>query len=176
MTDPRYPIGPMSIPESTSPERCAAWIEDIEALPANLRAALAEVTERELDTVYRDGGWTVRQVVHHIADSHMNAVVRVKLALTEDEPTIKTYDEVLWAELADMKGPIEPSVMLLEGLHARWTQLMRSLNEAQLQRSFRHADWGLVRVDQYLALYAWHSRHHVAHIIAGRERARSISG
>jgi hypothetical protein len=173
MIDPRYPIGPMTIPETTSREECAAWIEEIAALPSNLRAALAGVTEAELGTPYRDGGWTVRQVVHHIADSHMNAVVRVKLALTEDQPTIKTYDEVLWAELPDMKGPIEPSILLLDGLHARWSALMRSLSEVELRRTFRHPDWGIVRVDQYLSLYAWHSRHHVAHINAGRQRAKA---
>lgn len=174
MIDPRYPIGKMSIPESVTPTQRTAWIEDIAALPVNLRAALEGVTEGELATPYREGGWTVRQVVHHIADSHINAIVRVKLALTEDEPTVKTYDEVLWAELGDMKGPIESSVMLLDGLHRRWTDLMRSLTEREFQRTFRHAEWGSVRVDQYLALYSWHSRHHVAHIRAGRERARGI--
>jgi hypothetical protein len=172
MADPRYPVGSMTIPQQVSPADITAWIDELAALPVNLRAAVSGITETELNTPYRDGGWTVRQVVHHIADSHINAVVRVKLALTEDEPTVKTYNEVLWAELADMNGPIEPSVMLLDGLHARWANLMRSLSEAQMHRTFHHPDWGLVRVDQYLALYAWHSRHHVAHVNVGRKRAQ----
>ena len=172
MTDPRYPIGPMSIPESVTSADRASWIDEIDALPVNLRNALEGITAAELGTPYRDGGWTVRQVVHHIADSHINAVVRVKLALTEDEPTVKTYDEALWAQLADMQGPIESSVMLLDGLHRRWVDLMRALTEPEMLRTFRHPDWGTVRVDQYLALYAWHSRHHVAHIKAGRQRAQ----
>ena len=108
----------------------------------------------------------------HKVNPAINAVVRVKLALTEDEPTVKTYDEALWAQLADMQGPIESSVMLLDGLHRRWVDLMRALTEPEMLRIFRHPDWGTVRVDQYLALYAWHSRHHVAHIKAGRQRAQ----
>ena len=165
----------MSIPQHTSPADIAAWIDAIAALPANLRSALAGITKTELNTPYRDGGWTVRQTVHHIADSHMNAFVRVKLALTEEEPSVKTYDEALWANLADAQEPVEASLQLLDGLHDRWVALMRSLSSAQMQRAFRHPDWGLVRVDQYLALYAWHSRHHVAHVKAGRQRARDTS-
>lgn len=170
MADLRYPIGEFALPKTCTAEETQSWIEEIAALPANLKTALEGITESELDTRYRDGGWTVRQVVHHLADSHINAVVRVKLALTEDRPTVKTYNEALWAELPDMQSPIESSILLLECLHQRWTTLMRSLSDAQLQRTFLHADWGAVRIDQYLALYAWHGRHHVAHITMGRER------
>lgn len=174
MTGLRYPVGEFVLPETCSAAEIASWIDEIAALPVNLKIALAGIAEAELDTHYREGGWTVRQVVHHLADSHINAVVRIKLALTEEEPTVTTYNEALWAELADMKGPIESSVILLEGLHERWTALLRSLSQSQLQRTFRHADWGSIRIDRYLALYAWHGRHHVAHIKAGRERAKTL--
>lgn len=173
MTDLRYPVGEFVLPNTCNAAEVAGWTEEIAALPANLKAALSGVAESELDTRYRDGGWTVRQVVHHLADSHINAVVRIKLALTEDQPTVKTYNEALWAELPDMKGPVESSIQLLDGLHERWTALNQSLNEAQLQRMFHHADWGLVRIDQYIAMYAWHCRHHFAHIKGGLARART---
>jgi len=135
-----------------------------------MRAAVAGLTEEQLDTPYRSGGWTVRQVVHHVPDSHMNSYVRFKLALTEEEPLITPYDEALWAKLADSAAPIEGSVELLDGLHRRWVSLLQSMSEGDFGRSFRHPELGLVRLEQNLALYSWHSKHHVTHITALRDR------
>jgi len=136
-----------------------------------LRAAVAGLRPEQLDTPYRPGGWTVRQVVHHVPDSHMNSYMRFKLALTEDEPTIKPYDEKLWAELADTPAtPVEVSLTLLESMHDRWVRLLRSLQDAHFERQFRHPELGVVRLDRNLALYAWHGKHHVAHITSLRER------
>jgi hypothetical protein len=135
-----------------------------------LKAAIARLNEPQLDTPYRPGGWTVRQVVHHLPDSHMNAFVRFKLALTEEEPTIKGYDEARWAQLADAKAPTDPSLLLLENLHKRWILLLDSLTPSDWQRKFRHPERGAVTLENNLQLYAWHGRHHVAHITALRER------
>jgi hypothetical protein len=147
------------------------WITEIAEAPAKMRAAVAGLTPQQLDTPYRPGGWTVRTVIHHVPDSHMNAYIRFKLALTEDQPTIKPYDEKAWAGLADYSStPIEASLALLEGLHERWVQLLRSLSEADYMRQFHHPELGVVRLDGTLAAYSWHSRHHVAHITALRER------
>jgi hypothetical protein len=169
--DLRYPIGGFQpVQELTEDER-ASCISQIEETPARLAAAVARLTEGQLDTRYRPGGWTVRQVVHHLADSHMNAFTRFKLALTESEPTIKTYEESLWAELADTRiPPIEPSLALVENLHKRWVILLHSLSATDWSRKFRHPAWGLATVDFLLAQYAWHGRHHVAHITSLRER------
>ena len=135
-----------------------------------MRAALAGLSDSQLDTPYRPGGWTVRQVAHHVPDSHMNSYVRFRLALTEDEPVIKPYEESRWAELPDARGmPVEPSLVLLESLHARWVPLLRSLSAAEWKRSFRHPELGPVRLENNAALYAWHGRHHVAHITALRQ-------
>jgi hypothetical protein len=134
-----------------------------------MRAAVASLSPEQLDTPYRPGGWTVRTVVHHVPDSHINSYVRFKLALTEDEPVIKPYDEAAWAKLVD-SGPIEPSLTLLESLHERWVQLLKTLSDADFARQFRHPELGAVRLDQNLALYAWHGKHHVAHITSLRER------
>jgi hypothetical protein len=164
MADPRYPIGKFSFPESTTPERRREWIREIAEAPAHLRAAVAGMSEEQLNTPYRPGGWTVRQVVHHLPDSHLNSYVRLKLALTEDAPIIKPYDEALWADLPDKDMPIEPSLALLQGLHARWVRLLESMTEADFSRAFRHPELGTIRLDQNLALYAWHGKHHVAHI------------
>ncbi|HLI30711.1 MAG TPA: putative metal-dependent hydrolase, partial [Terriglobia bacterium] len=143
----------------------------IEEVPARLRAAVKGLSDAQLDTPYREGGWTVRQVVHHLADSHMNSYVRFRLALTESEPTIKTYDQTRWAELRDARtAPVEPSLALLESLHKRWVLLLKSLEAADFSRTFRHPDRGTMTLDQNLALYAWHGRHHVAHITSLRER------
>jgi hypothetical protein len=169
MNDPRYPIGRFTLPETTTAEQRKAWIADLAELPANLRTAVGGLTESQIDTPYREGGWTIRQVVHHLADSHMNSYVRTKLALTEDNPVVKTYDEALWAELPDSQQPIERSLVLLDVLHLRWTELLQSLTGEQLRRGFMHKEWGRVRVDQLLALYSWHARHHVAHIMSGRQ-------
>jgi uncharacterized damage-inducible protein DinB len=162
--DLRYPIGKFSFPESTTTGQRREWIREIAEAPARLRAAVAGLSEEQLDSPYRPGGWTVRQVVHHLPDSHMNSYVRLKLALTEDMPTIKTYDEALWAELPDTAMPIETSLMLLEALHGRWVRLFESMTEADFSRAFQHPELGTIRLEQNLALYAWHGKHHVAHI------------
>ncbi len=167
--DPRYPIGEFSFPETTSTEQRRAWIRDLAETPARVRAAVSGLSEQQLDTPYRPGGWTVRQVVHHMADSHMNSYVRFRLALTEDSPTIKPYDEASWALLADASTmPVEPSLSLLEGLHGRWVRLLESMSETDFLRVFHHPENGMIRLDQNLAHYAWHGKHHVAHILSVR--------
>ena len=140
------------------------------ALPARIHEAVAGLNDAQLDTPYRPGGWTVRQVVHHVADSHMNGYIRVKLALTEDVPTIKTYEEAAWAELADSRADVDVSLALLDALHTRWVLLLRSLSEADYERTFNHPEWGLMTLGTLLRLYEWHGRHHVAHITRMRER------
>jgi DinB superfamily len=170
-TDPRYPIGEFNPVQMLTPAERTVATDAIAEVPARLRAALAHLTPAQLDTPYRPGGWTVRQLTHHIGDSHMNALGRFKLTLTEDEPTIKTYEENLWAELADAKTPpVEVSLALVEALHTRWVILLRSLTPQQFSRKFRHPQWGAGTVDFLLAQYAWHGQHHVAHITALRER------
>jgi len=173
MTDPRYPIGKFEPkPSIGEPERALA-IEAIAATPANLRKAVHGLTEAQFDTPYREEGWTVRQVVHHLPDSHMNSYVRLRLALTENEPTIKPYEEGLWARLYDAQhAPVETSVVLLEQLHLRWVMLLRSLAPADFDRTFRHPERGVQNIDWLLQLYAWHGRHHVAHITTLRERMK----
>jgi hypothetical protein len=168
--DLRYPIGKFDRVESLTPDQRRENIEAIAAAPARLAAAVSGLKPEQLDTPYRPGGWTVRQVAHHVPDSHMNAYIRFKLALTEDEPTIKPYMEDRWAELADSKAPIEPSLALLENLHKRWVLLLRSLTPADFARKLRHPELGLLTLDQTLAIYGWHGRHHVAHITSLRER------
>jgi DinB family protein len=165
----RYPIGTFTFPESVIPEQRQIWIAEIAEAPAKLRAAVAGFTPAQLDTPYRDGGWTVRQVVHHVPESHMNAYIRFKLALTEDQPTIKPYDEAAWANLGDVQStPVETSLALLDALHDRWVRVLRMLDDAAFARTFRHPELGLVRLDQNLALYAWHGKHHVAHVLSVR--------
>jgi len=170
-TDLRYPIGKADLkPELGDAERREA-IDIIAAVPANLRAAVAGLTPEQLDTPYRDGGWTVRQLVHHVPDSHLNAYVRFKLALTEDNPTIKPYAEARWAELADTKTtPVEVSLTLLEAVHHRLDTILRSLGAEDFQRPLTHPDMGRLTLDQMLGLYAWHGRHHVAHVTGLRKR------
>lgn len=173
MSDLSYPIGKFHFDGPLTEEQKQKSIDDIEGAPANLRAAVKELSPKQLDTPYRPGGWTVRQVVHHVPDSHMNAYIRFKLALTEDEPTIKPYEQQLWAELADTKEtPIEVSLTLLESLHERWVFLLRSLRPGDWKRTFRHPELGLVPLEKNLALYAWHGKHHVAHITELRKRER----
>ena len=164
MLDRRYPVGRFSFPESTTPEERKAWIGEIARAPRDLREAIAVLSPEQLDTHYRPGGWTARQVAHHLPDSHMNAFVRFKLALTEDQPVIKPYDEARWAVLPDATLPVEPSLALLEALHVRWVKLLESMTEADYRRAFVHPESGTLRLDQWLAQYAWHGRHHVAHI------------
>ena len=168
--DLRYPVGKFQRAENVSEAQRRSLIGAIAETPAKLRAAIAGLNDRQLDTPYRPGGWTVRQVVHHLPDSHMNSYVRFKLALTENEPTIKTYEESLWAKLGDAKEPIEPSLALLDNLHKRWIALVNSLGPSDWQRKLRHPEMGLLTLDDMVQLYAWHSRHHVAHITSLRER------
>lgn len=171
MTDLRYPIGKFTYPGELGDQGRHNAIEQLEAAPAQLRAAVEGLSPQQLDTPYRPDGWTVRQVIHHLPDSHLNAYTRFKLALTEDEPTIKPYDEVRWAELSDARiAPIEVSLALLESLHRRWVLLLRAMGPADFARRFRHPELGVVTLDKNLALYAWHGRHHVAHITSLRER------
>jgi DinB superfamily len=170
-TDLRYPVGRFHRPEEVTPAQRAELLNELDALPAQLTAAVAGLGERQLDTPYRPGGWTVRQVVHHYADSHLNSYVRFRLALTEDKPVIKPYEEQRWAELPDAKSaPIGLSLALLTGLHQRWVLLLRTLDDEGFARRFVHPELGEMRLDQTLALYAWHSRHHVAHITGLRAR------
>ena len=171
MTDLRYPIGKFEHRDSlTAPDR-RSLIDTIAAAPQRMREAVRGLDEAQLDTPYREGGWTVRQVVHHVPDSHMNAFIRLKLALTENEPAIKPYDEAQWARLPDVQStPIATSLTLLESLHERWVFLLRSLDEEQFGRKFTHPDHGLLTIDWLVALYAWHGRHHVAHVTSLRER------
>ena len=164
MADLQYPIGRFTFPESSTAEQRQQWIREIARAPQELRAAVASLTPEQLDTPYRPGGWTVRQVVHHVPDSHMNAFIRFKLALTEDQPTIKPYDEARWAVLADAALPIGPSLDLLEALHVRWVRLLQTMSELDYQRTFVHPESGAWRLDQCLAQYAWHGRHHTGHI------------
>jgi hypothetical protein len=171
MEDLRYPVGEFHFPDSVSAEDLARFIDQISEAPARMRAAIAGLSDAQLDTPYRPGGWTVRQLAHHVPDSHINSYVRFRLALTEDEPVIKPYEESRWAELPDARtAPVEVSLALLENLHARWVPLLRSLSGADWKRSFRHPELGLVSLENNAALYAWHGRHHVAHITALRER------
>jgi len=171
-TDLRYPIGKFSYPDSVSDKQRAQYIDAIERTPAELRAGVRGLDARQIDTPYRPGGWTVRQVAHHVPDSHINAYVRFKLALTEDTPTIKPYREAKWAELGDTRNvPLDTSLDLLDALHERWVALIRSLSSDDHRRTFVHPDHGKTfTLDQALALYAWHGRHHTAHITSLRVR------
>jgi hypothetical protein len=169
--DPRFPVGKFVWLEKTAADDRQQFIAQIEEAPTNLRAAVKGLTDAQLDTPYRDGGWTVRQVVHHLADSHLNAYVRYKLTITEDQPTVKPYDEKRWAELLDAKtAPIETSLTLLESLHRRWVMFLKSLSAADYARKLKHPELGEVVLEKYLAMHAWHGRHHVAHITSLRER------
>jgi uncharacterized damage-inducible protein DinB len=172
MTDERYPIG--KAPKVASPDaaQVEGWLSDIAQTPALLRKAVAGLTDAQLDTPYREGGWTVRQVIHHVADSHMHSYARFRFALTETSPTIKPYDEGAWAELPDAKtAPVEVSLALLDALHHRWMILLRSLDSAGMAKVFVHPERGPVPLVDAIALYAWHGRHHTAHITALRQRS-----
>lgn len=167
-TDPRYPIGEFDRADFTNRSENLRTIAE---LPAKVASAVAGLTDEQLDTPYRDGGWTVRQTVHHLADSHMNSLIRFKLALTEDEvPTIKPYYEDRWAELGDMNLPVDVSLGLIKGIHTRWSALLDSMTDTDFQRLFIHPETGEWTLDGALALYAWHSKHHTAHITSLRDR------
>ncbi|HWZ59082.1 MAG TPA: putative metal-dependent hydrolase [Gemmatimonadaceae bacterium] len=170
-TDLRYPIGRFQRSAQVTDTALAAAVDTIAAFPGAMRAAVAGLSASQLDTPYRPGGWTVRQVVHHVADSHMQAYTRCKLAFTEDEPTIRPYDESAWAELVDSTGPIDGSLGILDGLHGRWVPLLRSLTPSAAARTFRHPETGLWRLDEAVLHYAWHSAHHLAHVTGLRERS-----
>ena len=171
--DLRYPIGRFKAVMPVTHELRGAAIDAIDGLPPRMRDAVAGLNESQLDTPYRPEGWTVRQVVHHVVDSHMNAYIRMKLALTEDTPTIKPYDEKAWATLADMKLPIAVSLGLIDGIHTRWVAVISALSADQFSRSFIHPELGAeMTLDQLLQHYAWHSHHHLAHITELRRRER----
>ena len=169
MIDKRFPVGRFTWPETVSAKAREEMLARLASAPSRLRQAVSGLTDAQLDTSYREGGWTVRQVAHHLPDSHINSYVRFKLALTEDEPTIKPYDEAAWANLRDTaQTPVETSVCLLESLHARWVTLLSGLTEGQWKRTMRHPVNGPLRLDQVLALYAWHGDHHIAQIQSTR--------
>jgi hypothetical protein len=171
--DPRYPIGRF-IPDATpTSETRVRHIAEIAALPQRFRKAVSGLSDSQLSTPYRDGGWTVRQLIHHVPDSHLNAYIRCKLALTEDSPTIKPYDQEAWANLADSAlTPTEVSLSLLEAVHTRWVTLLRALTPDDFQRKFNHPETGVQSVDSMVALYAWHGNHHLGHITGLRERMK----
>lgn len=168
----RFPIGKYQKPSEITSEILAKYIADIESFPSRLKSEVEHLSDAQLDTQYRPEGWTIRQVVHHCADSHANALIRFKLAMTEDTPTIRPYYEDRWAELPDSKTmPLEPSLMLLEGLHIRWTVILKSLNESDLQKAFIHPEHGKsFKLDENTGIYAWHCNHHLAHITTLKER------
>lgn len=167
--DPRFPIGRFDPRPQLSEGERRDLIEDLAEFPARLEETLAEMTPEELDTPYRPGGWTVRQVVHHLADSHLHSYLRFKLAVTEEEPRINAYPEAVWAELPDAReGDLSWSMALLSGLHARWTAFLRELPPEAFQRTMHHPEQGQVRLERHLQLYAWHCRHHLAHIASVR--------
>ena len=169
-TDLSYPIGRFTGEQITPASRGRVLLE-IAELPGRLRDAIEGLNDSQLDTAYRPGGWTVRQVVHHLADSHLHSYLRTRFALTQNEPTIMAYDEKLWAGLKDAQsGPVEPSLLLLEGLHTRWCQLLESMSEADWSRKFIHPERGVVVLNVNIPLYAWHGRHHTAHITKLRQR------
>ena len=168
--DLRYPAGEFDVRAPITPEMRGPAIDVIATLPAQVRAQTAGLSEARLDTPYRPGGWTVRQVVHHVADSHMNAYIRTKLAVTEDHPTIKPYDQDAWAALPDMRLPIDGSLDVLAGVHQRWVTVWRALTPDQFARTFNHPELGALTLDTLLQLYSWHSRHHLGHITALRAR------
>jgi uncharacterized damage-inducible protein DinB len=171
LDDLRFPIGRFNPPASSLPEDRAAHIQTLRMLPERLRAAVSGLSDVQLDTPYRDGGWTVRQVVHHVADSHSMCYIRMKLALTEDWPTVKGYDEAAWAKLADSRLlPVEVSLAMVESLHGRWVGLLEALSDEDFQKGYSHSEMGRQNLAKVLALYDWHSRHHTAHITSLRAR------
>jgi len=173
MGDLRYPVGAWDRTTEATAAKRREWIQQLADAPRQLRTAVEGLSEHQLDTPYRPEGWTVRQVVHHLPDSHLNAYVRFRLALTEAEPTIKPYDERLWAELDDARSaPVDPSLALLTALHQRWVLLLESLSAADFGRKLHHPEIGMITLGSYLGSYAWHGRHHIAHITSLRERMK----
>jgi uncharacterized damage-inducible protein DinB len=171
MTDLQYPIGKLALDPDVTPEKRRRWIDDIVAAPGLFRKAVAHLTDAQLDTPYREGGWTVRQVVHHMADSHLHTLMRFRMALTEDEPAITGYDPAKWGELPDAKtGPVDVSLDLLDAIHARWILLLKFMAPADFGRAFRRPDGQVVTLDRALQTYAWHGKHHAAQIVGLRDR------
>jgi len=171
MSDLRYPIGMLQPKDSLTVAERAAAIEQVAQTPDRMRAAVAGLNDEQLDTPYREGGWTVRQVVHHLPDSHVNWYIRFKLALTEEEPLIKPFDETRWAELADsQETPVETSLRLLDSVHGRWVVLLRAMRPEEFARRMNHPEHGVISLDWALWGSAWHGAHHVAHITSLRER------
>ena len=168
--DLRFPIGNFDKSIEITPELRKESVQAISDLPENLKAAVSDLNEEQMETAYRPEGWTIRQTVHHVADSHLNAYTRFKLALTEDTPTIRPYAEARWAELADSKMAIDVSLKIIEGIHARWAALLKSMMEEDFQKQLNHPDSGIWTLEKMLALYSWHGRHHTAHITKLRER------
>ena len=168
--DLRYPIGKFDAPFEITVEARSDFINEIAELPDKLKAAVQGLNDEQLDTPYRPGGWTVRQTVHHVADSHLNSLIRFKLALTEDAPTIRPYYEDRWAELKDCILPVESSIKIVEGLHYRWVTVLNAMSDADFQRKLIHPETGEWTLEKLLALYVWHGKHHTAHITSLRER------
>lgn len=169
--DLSYPIGKFDFQQTVAPESIPSLIQDIASAPALYRSAVRGLNDAQLDTPYRPGGWTVRQTVHHVADSHMNSFIRCRLALTETEPAVRAYDQGLWADLPDMRTvPVDVSLQLIEALNTRWVVVLKGIAPADFQRTFRHPEVGIVRLDTNIALYAWHGKHHAAHITGLRDR------
>ena len=173
MSDPQYPVGKFTPDDNPTAQSRARHIEQLVSLPSQMRQAVKGLTPEQLDTPYREGGWTVRQVVHHVPDSHLNAYIRFKLALTENIPTIKPYDEAAWAKLKDSElTPIDVSLTLLDAVHTRWVTLLRTLTADDFARKFNHPELGIQTLDTTLAMYDWHSRHHLAHITSLRKKMK----
>jgi uncharacterized damage-inducible protein DinB len=168
--DLRYPVGEFDKNIEITPEKRSEFIEIIKDLPKKMAQAVEGLSDEQLDTPYRPEGWTLRQTVHHVADSHINSVCRFKLAMTEENPTIRPYFEDRWAELSDSKMPVDVSLKILEGIHRRWAVLLESLTDEDFQKTLIHPESGEFTIEKLLALYAWHSRHHTAHITKLRER------
>lgn len=168
--DLRFPIGEFDTDFEVTPNLRQSFINTIASLPKELAKAVEGLNDEQIDTQYRPEGWTIRQVVHHVADSHLHSYSRFKYAMTEDVPTIRAYDEASWAELADSKMPIEISMKIIEGIHGRWTVLLNSMNDEDFKRELIHPDSGKWTLETFLGLYDWHSKHHTAHITALRER------
>ena len=168
--DLRYPIGKFDSNIEVTPDARKKFIQTIEDLPEKIREAVRNLSDEQLDTPYRPEGWTVRQLVHHVADSHLNSICRFKLALTEDVPTIRPYYEDRWANLADAQLPIDDSMKIIEGVHSRWAALLNSMSDEDFQRKLNHPESGEWTLEKFLGLYDWHSKHHTAHITSLRER------
>jgi hypothetical protein len=163
----KYPIGHFKSPENINLDTVKNWIKEIEELPVQLKGVVEKLSEQQLDTPYREGGWTIRQIVHHLGDSHLNSYIRLKLALTEERPTIKPYDQDLWAKLPDyMLFPVKDSLTFIEVLHKRWVILLKTLDKDQIERTFFHPESGVVVLKKNIGIYAWHGRHHLAQIKA----------